>query len=176
MLALVLAAVVTASPAPAPPQSPALEQLKTIARLRATPFCTALRQRVAPAIEHLMAADKAIDQSQPIFLQLYDDDVVLRSELRVDFDVKHLEDLITPIVSNVRAAEALLRQPGLGEIGRQLQIAVDKQKDALNVVSGFVGTYQLGQVQAGGLPANWRSTFLLSSSSVNTAPAGVVAR
>lgn len=177
MLALVLAAVVTASPAPSPPpQSPALEQLKTIARLRATPFCTALRQRVAPAIEHVMAADKAIDQSPPIFSQIYNDDVILRSELRVDFDVKHLEDLITPIVSNVEGAEALLRAPGLGEIGRQLQVAVEKQKDALNVLSGFVGTYQLAQIQADGLPLNWNSTFVLSSRSVNTTPAGVAGR
>lgn len=171
---MVLAAVVTASPAPPQSQSqPALEQLKTIARLRATPFCSALRQRVGPAIEHVMAADKAIDSSPPIFRELYHDDVIARSELRVDFDVKHLEELITPIVSNVEAAEVLLREPGLGEIGRQLQNAVDQQKNALNVLSGVVGTYQLAQVQSGGIPLNWHSAFVLSSQQTNTVPGGV---
>lgn len=156
MLALVLAAVV-ATPAPVP--QPALQQLRTIARLRATPFCSALRERVAPAIEHVMAADKALDAGPPIFRTMYDDDVVWRSEGRMDLDVQRMETLITPIASNIKAAEALLRDPQLGEIARQLHAAIDQQKAALNVVSGFVGTYQLGEVQRGGIPENWRNAL-----------------
>jgi hypothetical protein len=160
MLALVLAAVLAPTPAP----QPALEQLRTIAHLRATPFCSALRQRVAPAIEHLMAADKAIDASAPIFKSMYHDDVVLRSSGRMDFDVQHMESLLTPITSNIEAAELLLRDPHLGEIGKQLQNAIDQQKAALNVVSGFVATYQLGELQRGGIPENWQRALTTGDS------------
>ena len=160
MLALVFAALVALPVAtPQPATQPALEQLKTIAHLRATPFCSALRTRVAPAIEHVMLADKAIDASPPIFKSMYHDDVILKSAGHMDFDVQHMEYLITPIASNIKAAEALLNDPELGEIGRQLQTAIDRQKDALNVVSGFVLTYQLGAIQQGGLPDNWRNAL-----------------
>jgi hypothetical protein len=139
-----------------------LQQLKTIAHLRATPFCSALRTRVAPAIEHVMEADKAIDASPAMFKTMYRDDVVLKSAGRMDFDVQRMESLITPITSNIQEAEALLRDPLLGEIGRQLQSAIDQQKNALNVVSGFVMTYQLGEVQRGGIPDNWRNALSAS--------------
>lgn len=174
MFALVLAAVLAPVATPAPVPVPALEQLKTIAHLRATPFCTALRERVAPAIEHVMAADKAIDASPPIFTSMYQDDVVFQSSLRMTFDIQHMEYLITPIASNVKAAENLLRDPQLGEIGRQLQTAVDRQKDALNVVNGFIATYQLAEIQAGGIPANWNDTFILNRQSA-AIPGGAAA-
>ncbi len=164
MLALVFAAVVLPLTTPQPAPQPALEQLKTIAHLRATPFCSALRSRVAPAIEHVMLADKAIDASPPIFKTMYHDDVVLKSAGHMDFDVQHMEYLITPITSNIEAAEALLSDPQLGEIGRQLQTAIDRQKAALNVVSGFVMTYQLGQIQRGGIPDNWQNALSANDS------------
>jgi hypothetical protein len=78
-----------------------------------------------------------------------------------------MESLLTPITSNVQAAEALLRDPQLGEIGRKLQEAIDQQKAALNVVSGFVATYQLGEMQRGGIPDNWQRA-LTGSDSRNT--------
>lgn len=167
MFALVLAALLVPPATPAPVPAPALEQLKTIAHLRATPFCTALREKVAPAIEHIMAADKAIDSSPPIFSTMYQDDVVFRSSAHMDFDVQHLEYLITPIVKNVRAAQGLLRDPQLGEIGRQLQSVVDRQNDALNIVNGFVTTYQMAQMQTGGLPDSWHDEFIVSARSAN---------
>jgi hypothetical protein len=167
MLALVLAATVLPVTTPQPQPQPALVQLKTIARLRATPFCSALRSHVAPAIEHIMATDKAIDASPPIFKTMYRDDVVLKSTGRMNLDVQHMESLITPMTSNIEAAEALLRNAPLGEIGRQLQSAIDRQKAALNVVSGFVATYQLGEVQRGGIPDNWRNALSANDSRSN---------
>jgi hypothetical protein len=172
MLALVLAAVLPVT-TPQPVPQPALQQLKTIAHLRATPFCSALGERVAPAIEHVMEADKAIDASRPIFKTMYHDDVVLKSTGRMDFDVQHMEMLITPITSNIKKAEALLRDPQLGEIGRQLQAAIDRQKDALNVVSGFIATYQLGEMQQGGIPDNWRNALTATPTTpIDGPPAG----
>lgn len=176
MFALVLAATLAPVATAAPQPRPALEQLKTIVHLRATPFCSALRERVAPAIEHILTADKAIDSSPPIFNSMYEDDVVFRSPLRLSFDVQHMENLITPIVSNVQAAEDLLRDPQLGEIGRQLQTSIDRQKLALNVVNGFIATYQLGEVQSGGIPANWHNDFILNPrNAVSRSPAAVAA-
>jgi hypothetical protein len=132
-----------------------------------------LRDRVAPAIEHVMAADKAIDASRPIFKSMYHDDVVLKSQGRMDFDVQHMESLETPIISNIKAAESLLRDPQLGDIGRRLQDAIAQQKAALNVVSGFVATYQLGELQRGGIPDEWQRA-LTGNDSRNTSNAPVI--
>lgn len=147
LFGLLLAA---ATPATPPPAS-WLEQLKTIATVRSTPVCTALHERVGPAIASIIDSDAKIASSRPIFGLMYHDDVVVRSELRMSFDVMRMENLITPIASNISSVKNQLahmpKDADLDAVRAQLQDLIDRQNDALNVISGFVETYQLGDLQ-----------------------------
>jgi hypothetical protein len=80
-----------------------------------------------------------------------------------DMAVMHLEQLITPLVKNTQAVDDLLNNPyafpksarsdddkRLLQMRAQLQAVNDQQKRALDVISGFVDTQQLGELQAEG--------------------------
>ena len=147
LLGLLLAAATQATPAPAS----WLDQLKTIATVRSTPVCSALHERVGPAIASIIDSDAKIASSRPIFGSMYHDDVVVRSELRMSFDVMRMENLITPIAKNIASVKTQLanlpKDPDMDAVRAQLQGLIDRQNDALNLISGFVDTYQLGDLQ-----------------------------
>ncbi|HEY9179474.1 MAG TPA: hypothetical protein VIO32_02065 [Candidatus Baltobacteraceae bacterium] len=147
LLGLLLAAAAQATPPPAS----WLDQLKTIATVRSTPMCSALHERVGPAIASIIDNDTKIASSGPIFGSMYHDDVITRSGLRMSFDVMRMENLITPIARNISSAQSQLshlpKDPDLDAVRAQLQDLLDRQNDALNVISGFVDTYQMGELQ-----------------------------
>lgn len=147
LLGLLLAAATQATPAPAS----WLDKLKTIATVRSTPVCSALHERVGPAIAAIIDNDTKLASSGPIFGSMYHDDVITRSELRMSFDVMRMENLITPIAKNISSVKAQLdrlpKDPDLDAVRAQLQDLIARQNDALNVLSGFVDTYQMGELQ-----------------------------
>lgn len=147
------AALATPSPAATPP--------KTITHLHVSPLCTGLRQNIGPAIGKVLDNDKAIAASRPL-LRSYVKNVAT-SSARKDLDVSRLERLIGPLVQNTNAIEKLLADPyvfpkvpisdsdkQLLAIRAYLQQVVAQQKNALDVISGFVNTEQLGDLQAAG--------------------------
>lgn len=151
LLGLLLAAV-TATPVPASP----LAQLKTIANVRSTPVCTALREHIGPAIAKALDADDNIAQSPPIFGAMYHDDVVMHSDLSMSFDVLHMENLVTPIAKDISSVKSELKHlpadPDLDSLRKKLEDVIAAQNDALNIINGFVETYQLGEIQDAGPP------------------------
>lgn len=175
MLLLAAALAVTIAPVPSPSPRSALAPLKTIASVRATPYCSALRKNVAPAIAALLDSDASIDASLPIFGQLYRHGVIEQST--TEFDIIHMESLLTPLVKAQRAIDnaladkvIFLKSPKtdddrkLLEIKDKLQAVQARQKDALNVISGFVATYQMGELQEEGLPASWQGAIGITQS------------
>ena len=174
-LALLLGVSAAVSPSPSPPPAP-LTPLKVIGSVRSTPFCTALREQVGPAIAAVLSNDDLIASSAPAFAKLYHDDVLARSEARSHLDLNKIESLITPIVDNIKRIDALLGakpgDPRLQALRQKLLDVLAQQKASLNVISGFVATEQLGEIQDAGTPDNWAGTFVLGSAQ-STRPAPI---
>ena len=176
-LALLLGVTVAASPAPSPAP---LTPLKVIGSVRSTPFCTTLRETIGPAIAAVLSNDDLIASSTPAFATLYHDDVLARSEARAHLDMNRLESLITPIVANVKRIDSLLankpNDPKLQAMRDKLQAVVAQQKESLNVISGFVATVQMGELQTSGPPAAWEQVLGLGTPlSTRPAPAANMA-
>lgn len=174
-LALLLGVTVAASPPPNPAPTP-LTPLKVIGSVRSTPFCTALHETIGPAIAGVLSNDELITSSKPAFATLYHDDILARSEARSHLDLNRIESLITPIVTNVKRVDALLSakptDPKIQAMRDKLQAVLAQQKESLNVISGFVATQQLGEIQGEQMPDNWAGTFILGSKPPsNTGPA-----
>jgi hypothetical protein len=86
----------------------------------------------------------------------------LGSKAGVDMDVMHMEGLIGPLVQNTQAIERYLNDPILKrrpvsdtdkqliEMRQHLLAVLAQQKQALDLISGFVDTQQLGELQAAG--------------------------
>lgn len=146
-----------AATAPAPAPTP----LKTITHLHSSPLCTGLRRAIGPAIGKVLQNDGYIARSRPMF-QDYVQNTALGSKSGVDMDVMHMETLIGPLVQNTQAIERYLNDPILQrraktdsdkqllEMRRHLLAVLDQQKQALDLISGFVDTQQLGELQASG--------------------------
>jgi len=144
--------------------SPAATPLKTIINLHASPLCTGLRQNIGPAIGKVLQNDKTIADSRPL-LRGYVKAVATNSVSK-DLQVSRLERLVSPLVKNTGAIEKLLNDPfvfpkkaisdsdrRLLEIRAYLQQVVEQQKGALDVISGFIDTEQLGELQQAGSDA-----------------------
>jgi hypothetical protein len=161
-LTLVLGAAVAASPVPSPSPTPQ-PTLKVIGSVRSTPFCTALHEIIGPAITSVLANDDLIASSKPAFTTLYHDDILARSEARAHFDVNRLETLEIPIIANIKRVDALLDRkpddPKIQAMRAKLQAVAAQQKESLNVISGFVATEQMGELQLAGPPENWAGVF-----------------
>ena len=174
-LALLLGVSAAVSPSPSPAPTP-LTPLKVIGSVRSTPFCTALREQIGPAIAGVLSNDDLIASSAPAFAKLYHDDILARSEARTHLDLNRIESLITPIVDNVKRVDALLsvrpNDPKLQALRAKLLEVLAQQKASLNVISGFVATEQMGEIQDAGTPDNWSSTFTLGGTQ-STRPAPI---
>jgi hypothetical protein len=113
----------------------------------------------------VLANDDLIASSKPAFATLYHDDILAGSEARAHFDLYRLEKLETPIIANVKRVDTLLAgkpdDPKLQAIRAKLQAVAVQQKASLNVISGFVATEQLGEMQGASPPGNWTNTFIL---------------
>jgi hypothetical protein len=151
------AGVSPASTAPAPAPTP----LKTIIRIHTSPLCTGLRRAIGPAVGKVLQNDGYIARSRPMFKD-YVANSTLGSKAGVDMDVMHMETLIGPLVQNTQAIERYLNDPILKrraltdtdkqliEMRQQLLAVLAQQKQALDLISGFVDTQQLGELQAAG--------------------------
>jgi len=150
------AALATPAPAATPP--------KTIIHLKVSPLCTGLRQNIGPAIGKVLQNDKTIAASRPLLRGYVKASAT--SSASKDLQVSRIERLITPLVQNTAAIEKLLSDPfvfprvAISESDRQLleiraylKQVVAQQKRALDVISGFVDTEQLGQIQQAGSDA-----------------------
>lgn len=146
-----------AATAPAPAPSP----LKTITHIHSSPLCTGLRRAIGPAIGKVLQNDGYIARSRPMF-QDYVQNSALGSKAGVDMDVMHMEGLISPLVQNTQAIERYLNDPILKrratsdsdkqllEMRAHLLAILQQQKNALDLISGFVDTQQMGELQASG--------------------------
>ncbi len=144
--------------------APAATPLKTIEHLHVSPLCTGLRQNIGPAIGKVLQNDHTIAQSRPLLRGYVK--ATATGSISKDLQVSRVERLITPLVQNTAAIEKLLNDPfvfpkraisdadrQLLEIRANLLQVVAAQKRALDVISGFVDTEQLGQMQAAGSEA-----------------------
>jgi hypothetical protein len=144
--------------APAPVATP----LKTISHQHVSPLCTGLRRNIGPAIGRVLQNDKLIANSRPLFKDFVHNAAIAGSGAQ-DLAVMRLERLIGPMVKNANEIERLLNDPyifpkvAVSDSDRQLlamrqhlREVVAQQKSALDVISGFVDTQQLGELQAAG--------------------------
>lgn len=157
---LALAGILTAAvprPTPAP-----LAPFKTITNVHVSPLCNALRRSIAPAIAHVLTNDRLIAVSRPDF-DAYVKDTTQSTQAAQDLDVLRLERLIDPLVANSKAVEQLLDDPqafpnavpdrsyrSVVEMRNDLKSALADQQHALDVISGFVDTQQMGELQQAG--------------------------
>jgi hypothetical protein len=151
MLIGLLLALATPSP------QPALPVLKTITRVRATPFCSALRMHIGPAIDNLLAADASIAQSPAMIETFSRDGVIFRDYPRTVLDMAHLETLITPLVKSTKNAQRELdaaSDPASAQLRSSLQAVLQRQKDSLNLINGLITTVQMGDIMHQGSENN----------------------
>lgn len=149
------AAVSAPKPAPTP--------LRTITHMHVSPMCTALGKVIGPAIAKVLQNDKYIANSKPLFHDFTQASAAGQNGAAKDMAVERLETLIGPLVKNTQAVDKLLSDPyafpkvaysdddqKLLQMREQLRAVNQQQKKALDVISGFVDTQQLGELQAAG--------------------------
>lgn len=149
-----VAAVSAPKPAATPP---------TIVHIRSSPLCSGLRRVIGPAIGKVLQSDKYIANSKPLLRDFVKASASGLSKGSQDLAVSRLESLIGPLVKNTQAVDKLLADPyafpkvaysdddqRLLQMRAQLLAVNEQQKRALDVISGFVDTQQLGELQAAG--------------------------
>jgi hypothetical protein len=137
--------------------------LRTIYHTRVSPMCTVLGKVIGPAIGKVLQSDKYIANSKPLFRDFTKASASGQSQGAQDLAVARLETLIGPLVKNTQAVDKLLNDPyafpkvaysdddqKLLQMRDQLRVVNEQQKRALDVISGFVDTQQLGELQAAG--------------------------
>jgi hypothetical protein len=165
---IALVALVALSPTPdaavaAAKPAPAATPLKTIIHIRSSPLCTGLRRVIGPAIAKVLSSDKYIANSKPLLHDFVRASASGQSQGAQDLAVSRLETLIGPLVKNTQAVDKLLSDPyafpkvaysdddqKLLQMRDQLRAVNAQQKKVLDVISGFVDTQQLGELQAAG--------------------------
>jgi hypothetical protein len=148
MLGVLFVALATPEPSPFPP-------LKTITHVRSSPFCTTLRERVGPAIKALAYNNIVIGETKSLFLKMARDKVSsARPNMVMDMNMQRLDPLISTMADNLAVSQAKLNdavhfptQPRteeerrLAEIQKALRAIVDRQNEALNILSGTFFSY-----------------------------------
>ena len=161
-LTLTALTALSAGPSPAATApAPAATPLRTITHVHSSPLCTGLRRAIGPAIGKVLQNDGYIARSRPMFKD-YVQNSTLGSKAGVDMDIMHMEGLIGPLVQNTQAIERYLNDPILKrravtesdkqliQMRQHLQDVLAQQKQALDLISGYVDTQQLGELQAAG--------------------------
>jgi|SRR5579884_138665 len=157
--ALAAPSVQSAAAVPAPAPTP----LRTITHIKSSPLCTGLRKAVAPAVAKVLQSDRIVASSKPLFHDFVQASASGQSEAAQGLAVMRLERLVGPLVANTETVDKLLNSPyvfpkvprsaddrKLLQLRAQLLAINQQQKKALDVISGFVATEQLGQLQAAG--------------------------
>lgn len=173
-LLLVAAVTIAATPAPGPTAPP------QIYRVVSRPLCSELRQRIKPAIGMMMENDQTIKRSPNLFKQyntasLYGNDSGAAqsgpgamdpggsSNGPQEIALLGIENLIRPIANNIIAIQTVLDSPELRtstglpdddkrlqEIRQKLLKALAAQNASLDIISGFVDTQQMANLQHAG--------------------------
>lgn len=126
-------------------------------------MCTALGKVIGPAIGKMLQSDKYIADSKPLLHDFTKAAAIGQSQAAQDMAVERLESLIGPLVKNTQAVDKLLGDryafprvaysdddQKLLQMREQLRAVNEQQKRALDIISGFVDTQQLGELQAAG--------------------------
>jgi hypothetical protein len=151
----------------------------TIYRIVTRPLCSQLHERIRPAIGMMLQNDSAIKKSPELFRKyndaaLYGGDAgTARNGLGGDPDsgsnatqnvaLLGMENLIRPIANNIIAIQTMLDNPQLRvgsgrpeddkrlhEIRDKLLKALAAQNASLDIISGFVDTQQMADLQHAG--------------------------
>jgi hypothetical protein len=168
------AATIAATPAPSPTPPP------QIYRVVSRPLCSELRQRIKPAIGMMLENDATIRKSPNLFKQynaasLDGNDAGAAqsgpgamdpggtSNGSQEIALLGLENLIRPIANNIIAIQTVLDSPelrtttGLPDDDKRLQDLRQKllkalavQNASLDIISGFVDTQQMANLQHAG--------------------------
>lgn len=148
ILSIVLA---VAALAPSPTPSP----LKTIERVHSSPFCTALKQNIGPAVRSILENHDAIVSGKSILLQMARD-LTYRTnrQMVIDSDLVKVDKAVGDIVRNLAVLDKALNElehiPNhpqtdadrrLIAMRQQLRDAADQQRSILNVFSGLYESY-----------------------------------
>jgi len=168
------AATIAATPAPSPTAPP------QIYRVVSRPLCSELRQRIKPAIGMMLENDATIKRSPSLFKQYNtasldgnDPGAAQSGPGAMDpggasngsqqIALLGLENLIRPIANNIIAIQTVLDSPelrtttGLPDDDKRLQDLRQKllkalavQNASLDIISGFVDTQQMANLQHAG--------------------------
>ncbi len=167
------AAGTAASPSPGITPPPQIYHIIT------RPLCTQLHERIAPAIGMMLQNDATIKKSPDLFKQyntsaLYGADAGQGSSMAGDpgaagsnmpqqMALLGMESLIRPIANNIIAIQTMLDTPelmhgtGRADDDKQLQAirqellkALAAQNASLDIISGFVDTQQMADLQHAG--------------------------
>jgi hypothetical protein len=146
-LLAVVAAAALATPSPQPSS-----QLKTIATVRSTPFCTSIAQHFNAAVAPMLANDRTLDQVDPQLVDLNDvfhhpDYPIRYSSLRVKLmgEVDQLQKSLPFMqqqINQLRQGETLTKDPqdakAIHQIAEKLQLAYNKQMQLETDLTGVV--------------------------------------
>ena len=162
--ALCTMAVLAVTGPPSLPPTPPPEIYRVVSR----PLCTQLRERIKPAIGMLLENDGSIKQSPGLFERynqsaLEGADPGGGSNGGQQLALLGLENLIRPIANNVIAIQTILSSPQLttptgraeddkrlAEMRVELLKALAAQNASLDIISGFVDTEQMADLQHAG--------------------------
>ncbi len=145
--------LVGAAPAPSPSPTPA-SQLKTIANVRATPFCNAIAQHFNAAVQPMLANDRDFDQVDTQLVDLNDvfhhpDYQIRYANIRVKL-MKYVNDIESSLpsiqrqINQLREGENLTKDPEeakqLHHVAEKLQLAYNKQYQLSTDLTGIYQT------------------------------------
>lgn len=156
----VMLGMLLALAAPQPSPTP----LKTISHIHASPYCTAIRENIGPAVGALLANKPVIGEGKSMLLQMAQDSIH-RSGPVIDVDMVKVDRVVGAMVKNLAATDAALNDlkhipatPKTGEERRlaamrdQLRAVADAQRRALNVFSGMYESYSSNELLGKGNP------------------------
>ncbi|HXB83778.1 MAG TPA: hypothetical protein VNU22_10565 [Candidatus Acidoferrum sp.] len=173
---LLLVATATIAATPTPNATPPPQIYRVVSR----PLCSELRQRIKPAIGMIMQNDATIRKSPDLFKQYNTAsldgsdpggaqsgpgamDPGGSSNGTQEMALLGLENLIRPIANNIIAIQTVLDSPelrtttGLADDDKRLQEIREKllkalaaQNASLDIISGFVDTQQMANLQHAG--------------------------
>jgi hypothetical protein len=168
----VAAAVLALGATPTPP--PQIYHIVT------RPLCSELHERIAPAIGMMLQNDTTIKKGPELFKQyntaaLYGSDVAAQNDpvnrdpgggtanMSQNMALLGMENLIRPIANNIIAIQTMLDSPELRtatgrqdddkrlrDIREKLLKALAAQNASLDIISGFVDTQQMADLQHAG--------------------------
>jgi hypothetical protein len=157
-----------AKPKPTAKPKAGFSTIPIIASVVSAPFCSALRNRIRPVIGAMITNDAIVASSRPMFEDYlkYESNGPGNDGLR-DMSLMHMENLVTPLVTSLASIDQLLNDTNafhypprtaddkrLLALRDKLQAVEAYQKASLDVISGFVDSEQLAQLQVAGNDIN----------------------